>query len=181
MRDGLLGCPNCRDSFSVVDGFTDLRSPPRGELGPGLVGSPAAQHSGADEQASRMIALLGIHRGPGTVALVGSPARHAASLVSAVEDLQVAALDPDLRSWPESGGVSRLVTAPGLPFFSRTLRGLVVDGRLGNATLVEAARVVARLSRVLVVRAPENAHEILEKAGLSILASESETVVAVRG
>lgn len=181
VHDGVLGCPNCRDSFQVVDGFADLRPPPRGEVGPGLVGSPEAWAGDAGDEASRVVALLGIERGPGTVALVGSPARHAASLVGAVEDLLVAALDPDLRAWPEVERVSRLVSESGLPFFSRALRGVVVDGRMGNDTLIEAARVVAPMSRVLVMSAGDDAREVLEQAGLSILAAESEMVLAARG
>lgn len=181
VHDGVLGCPNCRDSFEVVDGFADLRPPPRGEVGPGLVGSPGAWAEDADAEASRVVALLGIERGPGTVALVGSPARHAATLVGAVEELFVAALDPDLRTWPEVERVSRLVSESGLPFFSRALRGVVVDGRLGNDTLVEAARVVAHMSRVLVMSADDRTPEVLEEAGLSILATDSEMVLAARG
>jgi uncharacterized protein YbaR (Trm112 family) len=181
VRDGVLGCPNCRDSFPIVDGFADLRAPPRGEIGPGLADSPGGGNGGTEDEASRWVALLGIHRGPGTVALVGSPARNAASLAGAVEDLEVVAVDPDLRSWPDTGGVSRVVSAPGLPFFSQTLRGVVVDGRLAGGILAEAARVVSAMSRVVVVRAPDDTGAILEKAGLSILASESETVVAARG
>jgi hypothetical protein len=181
VHDGVLGCPNCRESFQVVDGFADLRPPPRAEVGPGLVGSPESPPDDAQEEAFRLIALLGIESGPGTVALVGSPARHAATLSASVEDLLVAAVDPDLRSWPDSDGVSRLMSAPGLPFFSRVLRGAIVDGRLGKDTLREAARVVAPASRVLVVRAGDHAGTILQQAGLSILAEESGTVLATRG
>lgn len=163
------------------DGFADLRAPPRGELpsgraGPGLVEGPAP----ADDDA-RLVALLGISRGPGTVVLVGRPARYAGRVAEAVEEIQVVALDPDTRAWPDHAGVSRMVASPGLPFFSRMLRGVVVDGALGRATLFEAARVTAPMSRVVVTDAPDDAREVLEEAGLSILAAESGTVVATRG
>jgi len=179
VRDGVLGCPNCRDSFLIADGFVDLRAPPRGEIELGLAGPPEERVEDSSE-AAHMIALLGIPRGPGTVALVGAPARHAASLVDAVEDLEVVAVDADLRAWKDTNGVSRVVSAPGLPFFSRMLRGVVVDGRLGDGLVFEAARVVAPMSRVVVVRALEGARQVVEDAGLSVLAAESETVVAER-
>lgn len=182
VHDGILGCPNCRDSFPVEDGFADLRAPPRGALSEGLAGPPvdredAEQHEGA----SRLIALLGIARGPGTVALVGEPARYANELVGAVDDLAVVAIDADLRSWPDTDSVSRAVASPGLPFFSRVLRGVAVDGRLGQAWVAEAARVVAPMSHVVVTRAPDWAATVLREAGLSVLAAEAETVVAARG
>ncbi len=178
VHDGLLGCPNCRDSFPITDGFGDLRAPPRGEMPDGLVGAPGLQ---AEENADRVVALLGVGGGPGTIALVGEPARHAAAVAATVEDIQVVGIDPDLRFWPEAPGVSRMVSAPGLPFFGSTLRAIAVDGRLGRTWLTEAARVLAPMGRVVVLRAPEATSSALEEEGLSLLASEAETVVAARG
>lgn len=190
VREGTLGCPNCRDAFPVEDGFADLRAPPRGELPQGRAGtappddvgdtSSGEAEASADE-AHRIVALLGIHRGPGTVAMVGRPALHAPAVADAVEDLQVVAVDPDTRYWPDRASVSRVAAAPGLPFFSRMLRGVTVDGGLGRGLLFEAARVVASGSRVVVTDAPDDAREVLEEAGLEILAAESGTVVAARG
>lgn len=176
--EGVLGCPNCRDSFPIVDGFGDLRAPPRGALGAGLAGSPDEATGGDPE---RLVALLGVVRGPGTLALVGQPARLAAQVAERIEDVHVMALDSDMKSWRESSDVSRLASEPGIPVFSRSLRGIVIDGRLGPEWLSEAARAVAPLSRVVVTHAPGSAQSILEDEGLSTLASEAETVVAARG
>lgn len=192
VHDGVLGCPNCRDSFPIADGFADLRAPPRGALEPGLAGPERAEGAESAEgaegagitdggRASRVIALLGIPSGPGTVALVGAPAALAGALTEAVEDLQVVAIDPDAHGWSERPAVSRLASRPGLPFFGRALRGVVVDGRLGPAILFEAARVTAPMSRVVVSYAGQEARKVLRRAGLEILAEEGETVVAVRG
>ena len=183
VHDGTLGCPNCRDSFSVQDGFADLRAPPRGTLAAGLAGEDPVSESTADdvEDHRRIMALLGIARGPGTVALVGSPARHARYLVEHVTDLDAVVVDADTASWEEHAAVSRIVSWPGLPFFSGMLRGVVVDGRLGKAVLFEAARVTAPKCRTVVVEADGNAVQVLEEAGLSVLASEAGTVVAARG
>lgn len=177
VHEGVLGCPNCRDVFPIAGGCGDLRAPPRGELAAGLAGTPAA---GPTEHAARLVALLGIVGGPGTLALVGEPARFAGEVAAALGEIHVVAIDPDVRLWPEEAGVSRLVSAPGLPFFAASLRAVAVDGRLAATWLEEAARVVAPRGRVVVVRAPVDAVTRLKNAGLGVLATEAETVVAAR-
>lgn len=179
--DGVLGCPNCRDAFGVVAGFADLRAPPRDELGPGLAGPPPDPDAPADERAARVVALLGIAAGPGTIALVGEPARLGAEVSAGLPEAHVVGVDPDLRFWPETSAMSRIAAGPGLPFFGSTLRGIAVDGRLGPAWVAEAARVVHRKARVVVLHAPEETRAVLAEGGLSVLAAEAETVVAARG
>jgi uncharacterized protein YbaR (Trm112 family) len=176
--DGVLGCPNCRDGFPVRGGFGDLRAPPRGELAPGRAGDHGPEDLGA---ADRLMSLLGVAQGPGTLLLAGSLARHAAGLATRIEGVEVVALDADMARWPEAPGVSRMIACPGIPLFSRTLRGVAVDGALGERWLVEAARVLAPLSRVVVEDAPDGAEGILVACGLRVLAKEAGTVVAARG
>jgi len=176
--DGVLGCPNCRDGFPVRGGFGDLRAPPRGELARGRAGDPGAQDPAVTD---RLAALLGVAQGPGTLLLVGSSARHAAGVAERVEGVEVVALDADMARWPETPKVSRMASRPGIPLFSRTLRGVAVDGELGEGWLVEAARVVAPLSRLVVLDAREGSEAVLVAAGLRVLAKEAGTVVAARG
>jgi len=176
--EGTLGCSNCRDGFPVSGGFGDLRAPPRGALPNGRAGAPAPPDT---ETARRYQALLGVVAGPGTLLLVGSEARHAVALAQVVEGVEVVGLDADLAGWPEVPRVSRITARPGIPFFSRTLRGVVVDGVLGPSWIGEAARVVAPLSRVVVTQAPEGARGVLEEAGLKVLVDEAGTLVAARG
>jgi len=178
--DGTFGCPNCRDAFPVVNGFGDLRAPPRRAGPEGLTGPVEARFDDG-EAAARLRALLGVVQGPGTIALVGAPARHAEALAGAIEGVHVLGVDPDLAGWPEVPGVSRAMAGPGLPVFSRALRGVAVDGRLGAGMLAEAARVVARLGRVVVVQAGPETRAAMEDAGLRVLADEAGTVVAARG
>ena len=90
------------------------------------------------------------------------------------------AVDADLGDRPESPGVSRLLAGPGLPVYDRTLRGVAVDARLGAGWIGEAARAVARLGRVVVVRAGSDARGLLEAAGLEVLAAAEDVVVAAR-
>ena len=118
---------------------------------------------------------------PGTLLLVGSPARHAAALAECISGVEIVALDADLGSWPDVPMVSRMVSRPGVPFFTRSLRGVVADGGMEPRWLAEAARVVAPLSRLVVVDAPGGVADLLSGSGLRVLASEGGTVVAVRG
>ena len=178
VRFGVLGCPNCRDSFEIDDGFADLRAPPRGDLPRGRAGAEVRPEEGDVE---RIVALLGIHRGPGTVVALGAAASFAAPIAEAVSDLMVVAVDPETRRWPAHDDVTRMVASPGLPFFDRTLRGAVVDGALGPAMLFEACRCTAPMSRVVVLNAGADVPTVIEEAGLSVLASEGETIVAARG
>lgn len=176
--EGVLGCPNCRDGFPIVAGFGELRAPPRDPLGKGLAGPPVEPSL---EDAGRLLALLGVAGGPGTVALVGEPARYGPRVAEALGEIRVVGLDPDLATWPETPEMSRLAAAPGLPFFSSTIRAVAVDGRLGPSWVREAARIVAPGGRVVVVHAPEETAAVLEEQGLRVLASEAETVVAASG
>jgi hypothetical protein len=177
VHEGVLGCPNCRDGFPVTRGFGDLRAPPRGEMGRGLAGPPGATDPAA---AAGLLAQLGVLGGPGTVALVGEPARFAARVAEALPEIQVAAIDADLATWPEVERVSRLVASPGLPFFDASLRAVALDARLGPTWLAEAARVVAPRGRAVVSYAPEGVVRALENAGLRVVATDAETVVAAR-
>jgi len=180
VEQGRLGCPNCRDAFPIEGGFADLREPPRGELSAGLVGSPPVGPE-ERENAERLVALIGIVGGPGTVALVGEPARHASALTASAEEIHVVGVDADLRLWPEGPRVSRIVASPGLPFYDGTLRAVAIDGRLGGTWLAEGARVVVPRGRGVVVPATADADRTLAEAGLTVLAAEAETVVAARG
>ncbi len=203
VHNGTLGCPNCRDSFAVENGFADLRAPPRGPLPEGLAGSdPRRSGSVADDDESaegesaearlepsddvakmteRLVALLGIHRGPGTVVLTGRASRYASDVAGRVDDLQTVAVDADTRHWSDVPMMSRMVAEPGLPFYSGTLRGAVVDGAGGSGVVFEGARVVAPRSRVVVLHAAADTVGVLEEAGLDVMAAESGTVVATRG
>lgn len=176
--EGQLGCPNCRDAFPVTAGFADLRAPPRGALPRGFAGGPDEPVD--EDEATRLRALLGIVGGPGTVALVGEPSRYASALTAFAEEIHVVGVDAGLVDWPDVPRVSRIVGEPGLPFRSSTLRAVAVDGRLGPGWIMEAVRTVVPGGRVVVTRAPDGAERILREGGLSVLAAESETVVAER-
>lgn len=177
IRDGVLGCPNCRDSFPIVNGFGDLRAPPRRDLPEGLAGAPREADAA---RLDRLMALIGVLEGPGTLALIGASAALGGEMAGRIPEVEVVGIDADLVAWPESARFSRMVSRPGIPFYDRTLQGVAIDGRLGPAWIAEAARTVAARSRVVVEYAPGGTETALTGAGLQVLAAEDGTVVATR-
>ncbi len=207
--EGELGCPNCRASYPVRRGFGDLRAPPRESLPPlpaerareprpaadeppppgGDEPSPSAGGEPPDpaeapnvpEEVLRLGALLGVERGPGRLVLVGDPARHARALADMLEEIEVVAVDASLRAEPEWAGVTRIVAAPRLPFFSGTVRGVALGGNAAPDLLDEAVRIVQPGGRVVVLDPPDGVRARLEEGGLGLLLDEAGTVVALRG
>lgn len=174
---GELGCPNCREQYPVRDGFGDLRAPPRNPLPP-VVEPPEVRDD--EEEVMRVAALLGVREGPGHLVLVGPVARTAPALVRMLDDVEVVTVESDLRAWSESDGVSRIAAGPGLPFYSRRIRGVVLDGEAGAPYLDEAVRVVGPSGRVAVIGASEDTRALLEEAGLETVLDDRGVVAAVR-
>lgn len=186
---GDFGCANCRETYPVEDGFGDLRSPPRTPLGDLLQGTGEGRsHSppedpapgGKETEALRLAALLGVTEGPGTLLLKGPAATHAGAVAGLVGGVEVVGMDPSLRGRPEEEGVSRMVARPGFPFFSGTLRAVLLSGDVENRDLGEAVRVLAPRGRVVVLDASVRARRRLEREGLRILLDEPGVLVGLR-
>ena len=171
--DGALGCANCRDQFPIQGGFADLRPPPRDPLTATL----PAEDSDV-EATNRLAALLGVSEGPGTVALLGSVAVHAAALADRLPEIEVVAVDAATQVEVERERVSRLVTGVALPFHPWTFRALATVGDV--VTPEEAVRVVGHGGRVVMERPGPDATVRLERAGSRILLQEDGWLVALR-
>lgn len=173
---GSLGCANCRERYPVGDGFGDLRPPPREPEEGARVEPP----EGDPEEAFRLAALLGVREGPGLLLLSGDSAAQAAPLAGMIEEIEVVALHPGLRGVPESPGVTRISAGERLPFFSGSLRGVVLAGAPDEARLREAIRVVVPGARI-VVRFPDGeVASRLESLGAELLLESRKAVVAAR-
>ena len=173
--EGELGCPNCRDRYPVREGFGDLRPPPRNAY-------PHAETCTAPDSPTLMEVggLLGITEGAGHLALLGRMAGHAAALAEKLPAVEVVGVSADLRGWEEAEGVSRLTAGSRLPFRDRSLRGVALFGDEPTVDREEAARVVAHMGRVVVWGGVEGWSSVLERAGLTVLVSETRAVVAAR-
>ena len=137
VRRGELGCPNCRDSFPIEDGFGDLRPPPRLEA-PGdrtRAGDTGSDGSGSRPDveradgppvaaaALRIAAALGVTRGPGIIVMADSHILEAAPLAGLIQDIEVILIGwagRDLSKRPSrdestAPAVTTLVTGSTLP------------------------------------------------------------------
>ena len=173
--EGALGCPNCRDRYPVIDGFGDLRPPPRTAF-PEEEPLPAPDSPTLMEVAG----LLGITAGVGHVALLGALAGHADALGEKLQPVEVVGISARLRGIDEVDGVSRLAAGSRLPFRDQSLRGVALPGGEGLLEPAQAARVVARSGRIVVWGGVEGWESALEGAGLTILISDGTGVVAAR-
>lgn len=171
--DGSLGCFNCRESYPIVDGFCDLRPPPRDPL-------PDAEPPPADpdaEECIRLAALLGLVEGGGSILLLGPTARYAASLVGIVEGIEVVAASLDLLAIRESPEVNRMAVSGVLPFKSGVLRGVALTGG-EEGLLEEVVRVTAPIGRIVVLESTPETEARVRDMGLEVLIAEGEVVVA---
>ncbi len=185
---GEFGCPNCRDSFPVEDGFGDLRPPPRTSLDE--EGRDRADSHGensnsepevaADGRALRTAALMGVTDGPGMLLIKGPSACLARSVAELVPDVEVVAIDPSLRRDPEVLRVSRLMAGPAIPFFSGTMKGVLLSGLMEARDIQEGSRVLAPGGRLVLEEPPQAARDGLESAGLKVLLEEQGVLVCQR-
>ena len=200
VRKGEFGCSNCRDRFPVVDGFGDLRPPPRGE-GVGLPGGDdgaaggsdvsqpgrgeSAETDGADaggaERALQIAAVLGVARGPGLVVVTDAhraEAVHIARLVRGIEVLVVGwggrGMVADVG---DGGGVSAFVAGPRLPLRDGAVRGVAADGEDGGRWWDEGRRVLMAGGRIAITGATREAREWVRGAGLVTVLDEDGMVV----
>lgn len=178
---GDFGCANCREKYPVEECFGDLRAPPRvplEELPEPRVGPATSDLSGREDGPLRLAALMGVTEGPGTLLLTGPVAALAGSVVQVIGGVEAVALDASLREGENQDGVSRMVSWPGLPFFSDTFKGVVVSGETNRNWIGEAGRVVAPGCRIVVLDASEDARGWLEPGGFEILLEDGGVLVA---
>jgi uncharacterized protein YbaR (Trm112 family) len=174
--EGYLGCSNCRERYPVTAGLADLRVPSErsgsvhatevereGEV------SPARDPSGDAEETIKLAALLGLQDEVGHVLLTGVAVDQAARLSSLLPGVEVLASHPGLAAVEEADGVSRVLVGSSLPFYSRTLRGIVLEGEGGGGWLAEGIRVLMPGARLLLFDPPPDAGRQMEGAGLELL------------
>jgi hypothetical protein len=134
-----------------------------------------------EERVRALAAALGAAPGPGTTLLVGGAVEHAPALALLLPEIEVAALDPRSALWPESPGVSRLVSGASLPFFGGVLRGVALVGADAEGRLlVESLRVLAPRPRVVVLEPREDTRGRLEAAGARAIVEGPGMLVAGR-
>ena len=178
VREGELGCPNCRDRFPIHRGFADLRAPPRSPLDDTPEEIGAEEGSGPDPLT--LAACLAVTEGPGFMVFIGEVGLAAASVAGLVGGVEVVVVEPRAARWPQSPGVSRLAVWPGLPFRGGA-RGLVIDRDHWPEWKEEVLRVAGPQARIVLVgpdpegSAPADVTPlvtVLDESGYTVLARE---------
>jgi len=77
--------------------------------------------------------------------------------------------------------VSRMVSRPGIPFFSETFLGVVYSGASDERMLLDSVRVTAPLGRLAVLDPTPDTRASIVNQGLQILLEEEGVLVAKRG
>jgi uncharacterized protein YbaR (Trm112 family) len=186
MRDrrvvhGDFGCSNCREQYPVVDGFGDLRVPPRRPL-PQASSPDEGERVGSlgreSDEGLTLAALLGVTEGPATLLLIGPAAIHAGAVARLISGVEVVGLDPELRFLPQEEGVSRIMSRPGIPFFSDTFLGVALSGSHDRRMLLESLRVLSPSGRIAILEAAPETAALLEEEGFQLLMDDEGVLVA---
>jgi uncharacterized protein YbaR (Trm112 family) len=167
VREGRLGCANCREEYPVTNGVADLR------LGGSEIG-PAGDPVPGGERAFRVAALLGAPEHPGAVLLVGGSPELVAEVDALLPGASVIAAATDA----EAEGVSRVRLGGALPFRRGSLRGVALLCGAGLELLADIDRALTPGGRVVVDPAPPGTAQALEKRGFSLLLEQEGVVVA---
>lgn len=167
--EGWLGCPTCRQKYRVREGLAELFAEE----------TSAEKRDIPEPDALTVAGLLGVTEGPGLLLLVGEMANAAEALAQLVSNVEVIVATPYANERAEQAGVSRLQVGAVLPLRDRSMRGVAVSGS-GLQLLEAAARVCALAARVAVFGAGEATRGVLERSGLHVLATEGDTMLAVR-
>ena len=101
--DGFLGCSNCRVLYPVARGVADLRHPPRSRTHGRARGVRPPPPDASAAETLRLAALIGVARGPASIAVAGNLAGRASGLASLLSDVEVVALAPRFDFRPPPG------------------------------------------------------------------------------
>lgn len=170
--EGRLGCPNCRETFSIREGAANLRVDAAAE-DPNIDLAPDDE-----ERAFRVAALLGLGEQGGAVAVLGaSPA-----LLERIRSLlpRALVLGGSLSGAAPGGATDWLLLDARPAFRPSRLRGLAVLEKAPTALLEHAAGVLAPGARIVLDPAAAGAAERLRAAGLEVLLEQAGVAVASR-
>lgn len=176
VREGRLGCANCRETFPITAGVADLRHATNPSL------SAGAEPSLHDDRAYRTAALLGVTAAQSTVLVVeptGEIAPAVAGILAEVHVIGASAREPAPPERPPTSGVlSRVMTGSRLPIRSRSLNGIAFLGVDPSLLLDEAARVLVSGARLVADPASPELGETLRSAGFRVHLEQESIVVA---
>jgi uncharacterized protein YbaR (Trm112 family) len=173
VRNGWLGCSNCREDYPVHEGVADLRLDR--DAAP-----PARLPLQDSELAIKVLALSGMAEERGCL-MIDEPLAHAASrIVELAPQLEVIAVSASADDIVEQAGVSRVLADQPFPLVEHKLRCVAITPRGESDVVTAAARLVASGGRLLLFDASPSDVDEATRAGLRIVAAEGGTAVAER-
>lgn len=128
----------------------------------------------------RLGAALGVTGGPGHIVLVDRVATLAPALSRLIPEVEIVAIDPATSGWEAEPKVSRMVAGDRLPFFTRALRAVAIDGADQQKRLAEANRVTGPGGRVVVLDPSAAVIDAFGEAGLEVVLDDPRVAVGVR-
>lgn len=146
---GVVGCPVCHREFEIIDGIVDFTEVITGERQQRSVRRTPAQAT-PEVEAQSLQALLDLGGPGGFVVLVGSAARHAASLASLMGGVHFIGVNApeDIEELPV---LSLIQSDQVIPLRGAMARGAVVGTELSRTHWVgEASRVLLHGRRLVV-------------------------------
>jgi len=162
---GVVGCPECRAEFPIIEGVAYFGPPARG----GAARSRDAGGPGYD--AAALLAFLGLDGPGGYAALVGRTAGLGPQIAALAPGVHLVAVNPPAGVAPQAS-LSVLECPGGLPFKSAHLRAVALGAdHAGGGWVTEAARVLLPGLRLVVEdegAAPEGVAELARGAGMYV-------------
>jgi uncharacterized protein YbaR (Trm112 family) len=173
IREGSLGCANCRSQYRITAGVADLRGAER------LLSSDGDRLPPDPDRAFRLAALMGVTRPGGMVLVVGPDPNipgQVSSFLAGVHVVGAGSREAETTEAPED--VSRVTVGRRLPLRDRSMRAVAIVGMDDETLLIEAARLPAAGSRLVVDGGPESAAKLLRDSELDIQLEQDGIVVA---
>lgn len=158
---GVIGCPECKAEFPIVNGVAYFGADPGAQAGPPL----------PDYDVAALRAFLNLDGPGGYAALAGSAARFGSEVAALLPGVHIVAVNPPAGVTPLPM-LSLLVDPRGLPFKSATLRAVALGADCAAVPwLADAARVLLPGLRLVVEderASPEGISELARGAGLFV-------------
>jgi len=158
---GVIGCPECKAEFPIVDGVAYFGADPGTQARPPL----------PDYDVAALRAFLNLDGPGGYAALVGRAARFGSEVAALLPGVHIVAVNPPAGVAPLPM-LSLLVAPRGLPFKSATLRAVALGADCAAIPwLADAARVLLPGLRLVVEderASPEGISELARGAGLFV-------------
>ena len=172
VREGRLGCPNCRTEYPIRSSVADLRL--------GEAGATAVPVGGEyAERALRLAVLLGVVDQQGIVLISGADPDLVAEVARHLPEAEVFGGSSTPLSDGPVPGQSWILHGAILPIRSGSLRGIALVGE-GPVALAEAARALVPGGRLVVEGTTRQTADAVAEAGLTLMLEQDGMAVASR-